>query len=146
MNDASFRQVYSDALGKHADKEALIVDTRFNGGGWLHDDLATFLGGKMYATFLPRGQKIGNEPLSKWYRPSAVLIGEGNYSDAHGFPFAYRSLGIGKTIGMPIPGTMTAVWWETQINRHIYFGIPQVEFRTLMGGYKRTTNLNRTSK
>ena len=133
MNDASFRQVYSDALGKHADKEALIVDTRFNGGGWLHDDLATFLGGKMYATFLPRGQKIGNEPLSKWYRPSTVLIGEGNYSDAHGFPFAYRSLGIGKTIGMPVPGTMTAVWWETQINRNIYFGIPQVGIQDLDG-------------
>ena len=133
MNDASFREVYSTALGKHADKEALIVDTRFNGGGWLHDDLATFLGGKMYATFLPRGQKIGHEPMSKWYRPSTVLIGEGNYSDAHGFPFAYRSLGIGKTIGMPVPGTMTAVWWETQINRNIYFGIPQVGMEDLDG-------------
>lgn len=133
MNDASFRHVYSDALGKHADKDALIVDTRFNGGGWLHDDLATFLGGKMYATFLPRGQNIGNEPLAKWYRPSAVIIGEGNYSDAHGFPFAYRALGIGKTIGMPVPGTMTAVWWETQINRNIYFGIPQVGVQDLDG-------------
>ena len=133
MNDASFRQVYSDALGKHADKEALIVDTRFNGGGWLHDDLATFLGGTMYATFLPRGQNIGHEPLTKWYRPSAVLIGEGNYSDAHGFPFAYRSLGIGKTIGMPVPGTMTAVWWETQINRSVVFGIPQVGIQDLDG-------------
>ena len=133
MNDASFRQVYSDALGKHADKEGLIVDTRFNGGGWLHDDLATFLDGKMYATFLPRGQKIGNEPLSKWYRPSTVIIGEGNYSDAHGFPFAYRSLDIGKTIGMPVPGTMTAVWWESQINENIYFGIPQVGIQDLDG-------------
>jgi len=133
MDDESFRQVYSQALGKHADKEALIVDTRFNGGGWLHDDLATFLGGKVYATFLPRGQQIGHEPLSKWYRPSAVLIGEGNYSDAHGFPFAYRALEIGKTIGMPVPGTMTAVWWETQINRSIYFGIPQVGIQDLDG-------------
>jgi Tol biopolymer transport system component/C-terminal processing protease CtpA/Prc len=126
MNDASFRSVYSDALGKHADKESLLIDTRFNGGGWLHDDLATFLSGKLYATFVPRGQKIGNEPLERWYKPSAVIIGEGNYSDAHGFPFAYRALGIGKTIGMPIPGTMTAVWWERQINPSIVFGIPQV--------------------
>ncbi len=126
MNDASFRSVYSDALGKHADKEALLVDTRFNGGGWLHDDLATFLSGKLYATFVPRGQKIGHEPLERWYKPSAVIIGEGNYSDAHGFPFAYRALGIGKTIGMPIPGTMTAVWWERQINPSIVFGIPQI--------------------
>ena len=27
---------------------------------------------------------------------------------------------------MPVPGTMTAVWWETQINPSIVFGIPQV--------------------
>jgi C-terminal processing protease CtpA/Prc len=126
MNDASFRSVYSDALGKYADKESLLIDTRFNGGGWLHDDLATFLSGKLYATFVPRGQKIGHEPLERWYKPSAVIIGEGNYSDAHGFPFAYRALGIGKTIGMPIPGTMTAVWWERQINPAIVFGIPQI--------------------
>ena len=87
----------------------------------------------MYATFLPRGQQIGHEPLSKWFRPSAVLIGEGNYSDAHGFPFAYRALQLGLTIGMPVPGTMTAVWWETQINRSIYFGIPQVGVQDMEG-------------
>ena len=133
MNDESFRQVYSDVLGKHADKDALIVDTRFNGGGWLHDDLATFLSGKLYATFLPRGQDLGHEPLSKWYKPSTVLIGEGNYSDAHGFPFAYRALGIGKTVGMPVPGTMTAVWWESQINKNLYFGIPQVGIQGVDG-------------
>ena len=62
-----------------------------------------------------------------------MLIGEGNYSDAHGFPFAYRSLAIGKTIGMPVPGKMTAVWWETQINSNIYFGIPQVGIQDLDG-------------
>ena len=36
MDDASFREVYENALGKNIDKQALIVDTRFNGGGWLH--------------------------------------------------------------------------------------------------------------
>lgn len=126
MNDESFRAVYSKALGKYADKEALIVDTRFNGGGWLHDDLVTFLGGKKYAEFVPRGQSIGAEPLEKWYKPTAVIVGEGNYSDAHGFPFAYRAMGLGKIIGMPIPGTMTAVWWERQIDSDIVFGIPQI--------------------
>ena len=36
-----------------------------------------------------------------------------------------RALGLGKLIGMPVPGTMTAVWWETQLNGMV-FGIPQV--------------------
>ena len=125
MDSPSFRTVYSKLLGKYRAADAAVVDTRHNGGGWLHDDLATFLSGKEYIRFTPRGQYIGSEPYSKWRKPSCVLVCEDNYSDACGFPYTYRALGIGKLIGMPVPGTMTAVWWETQINGMV-FGIPQV--------------------
>ncbi len=135
MNSQSFRDVYSDILGKHRGKEAIVVDTRFNGGGWLHDDLATFLNGKRYVDFSPRGQNIGSEPIAKWYKPSIVLIGEGNYSDAHGFPYVYKTLNVGKLVGMPIPGTMTAVWWETQVDPSLVFGIPQIGVKDLNGNY-----------
>lgn len=126
MDSPSFREVYSKALGKYRTCDALIVDIRHNGGGWLHDDLVTLLGGKAYAEWRPRGQYIGTEPYSKWNKPSCVLMGEDCYSDASGFPYAYKTLGLGKLIGMPVPGTMTAVWWETQIHPSIVFGIPQV--------------------
>ena len=126
MDSDSFRKVYSDLLGKYRTCEAVIVDTRHNGGGWLHDDLATLLSGKGYIRFEPRGQYIGTEPYNKWTKPSCVLIGEDNYSDASGFPYIYKTLGIGKLIGAPVPGTMTAVWWESQIDPSIIFGIPQV--------------------
>ena len=127
MNDGSYRTVYEDVLGKAVGKEALIVDTRFNGGGWLHDDLVTFLGGKKYLTFAPQGNITpSSEPANKWSEPSAVLMSESNYSDAFIFPYAYHSLGIGKTIGMPVAGTGTAVWWETQIDPTLVFGIPMV--------------------
>lgn len=125
MDDESFRKVYDDALGKHYAKEGLIVDTRFNGGGWLHDDLATFLDGKDYMTFKPRGQNLGSEPQFKWSKPSVVVMSESNYSDAHMFPVTYRAMGIGKLIGMPVPGTGTAVWWEGLQNGS-WFGIPMV--------------------
>ena len=59
MNDESYRDVFSQVLGRDSDKQALIVDTRFNGGGNLHDELATFLSGKRYLEFLPRGQSLG---------------------------------------------------------------------------------------
>ena len=126
MDSESFRRVYSDLLGKYRTCEAVIVDTRHNGGGWLHDDLATLLDGTGYIRFEPRGQYIGTEPYNKWTKPSCVLIGEDNYSDACGFPYVYKTLGIGKLIGAPVPGTMTAVWWENQIDPTIVFGIPQV--------------------
>ena len=126
MDSPSFREVYSKALGKYRNCDALIIDIRHNGGGWLHDDLVTLLGGKAYVEWRPRGQYIGTEPYSKWTKPSCVLMNEDCYSDACGFPYAYRDLGLGKLIGMPVPGTMTAVWWETQIHPQIVFGIPQV--------------------
>lgn len=125
MDSPSFREVYSKLLGKYRGAQAAVVDTRNNGGGWLHDDLATFLNGKEYIRFTPRGQYISSEPYNKWNKPSCVLIGENNYSDACGFPYTYRALGIGKLVGMPVPGTMTAVWWE-YLSNGIVFGIPQV--------------------
>ncbi|HEY0067354.1 MAG TPA: S41 family peptidase, partial [Flavisolibacter sp.] len=127
MNDGSYRTVYEDVLGKNATKEALIVDTRFNGGGWLHDDLVTFLGGRKYFDFSPQGATpTSGEPRNKWAAPSAVLMSESNYSDAFLFPYAYKALGLGKLIGMPVPGTGTAVWWETQIDPTLVFGIPMI--------------------
>ena len=133
MDGESFRTVYERLLGKYRNAEAVVVDTRYNGGGWLHNDLAILLGGREYCRFEPRGRYIGSEPFSQWFKPSAMLVNEANYSDAHGSPFAYQTLGIGDVIGAPIPGTMTAVWWETQINPAIVFGIPQVTNANLQG-------------
>lgn len=126
MDSPSFREVYSKALGKYRGCDALIVDTRHNGGGWLHGDLADFLNGEAYIEYRPRGQYVGTDPFYRWTKPSCVLMCEDNYSDACGFPYVYRSLGIGKLIGAPVPGTMTAVWWETQVDASLVFGIPQV--------------------
>jgi tricorn protease len=127
MDDPSFRVTFDKVLGRNIDKKALIVDTRFNGGGWLHDDLATFLSGKLYMTLRPQGNKTeGGESMNKWDKPSCVLMSEGNYSDAFMFPYIYKELKIGKLIGMPVAGTGTAVWWEDQIDNTIYFGIPMI--------------------
>ena len=126
MNSPSFREVYSKALGKYRGCDALIVDTRHNGGGWLHNDLATFLDGKLYTQRKARGIYMAPEPYDKWVKPSCVVVGEANYSDACGFPYCYRALGTGKIIGAPVPGTATSVWWETQVDESLVFGIPQI--------------------
>lgn len=140
MDDGSYRRVYEEALGRYHNKKGLVVDTRFNGGGWLHDDLATFLSGRAYMTFMPRGQKLGTEPQFKYQRRSCVVMGEGNYSDAHLFPVTYRALGIGKLVGMPVPGTGTAVWWEG-LQNGMWFGIPQVGMVDNEGRYMENTQL-----
>ena len=143
MNSESFRTVYRELLSdKNRNREAVIVDDRHNGGGWLHDDLCTLLNGKEYQNFMPRGNYIGRDPFNKWTKPSCVLICEDDYSNGHGFPMVYKTLGIGKLIGTPVAGTMTAVWWETMIDNTMVFGIPQVGCMTLDGKYAENTQLN----
>lgn len=142
MDTRSYQNVYERLLGKYRNYDAVVVDTRFNGGGWLHNDLAILLGGKKYVTFSPRGEEIGIEPFSQWTKPSVMLVNEANYSDAHGSPYTYQTLGLGEVVGAPIPGTMTAVWWETQIDPSIIFGIPQVTNKANDGTILENTQLN----
>lgn len=142
MNSESFRTVYSELLSdKNRNKDAVIVDERHNGGGWLHDDLCTLLSGKQYQEFVPHGKVVGKDPFNKWTKPSCVLICEDDYSNGHGFPWVYKELGIGKLIGTPVAGTMTAVWWETLMDRSLVFGIPQVGCRDMRGTFGENTTL-----
>lgn len=135
MDSESFRTVFSQLLSDSMRmKKAVIVDERHNGGGWLHDDLCTLLSGKQYAKFIAHGKYIGYDPWNKWVKPSCVMICEDDYSNGHGFPAVYKTLGIGKLVGAPVAGTMTAVWWERMMNGMI-FGIPQVGNQAMDGTY-----------
>ena len=135
MDSESFRTVFSQLLSDSMrQKKAVIVDERHNGGGWLHDDLCTLLSGKQYAKFIAHGKYIGYDPWNKWVKPSCVMICEDDYSNGHGFPAVYKTLGIGKLVGAPVAGTMTAVWWERMMNGMI-FGIPQVGNQAMDGTY-----------
>lgn len=120
MDSPSFRKIYSELLGRNRNKEAVVVDIRHNDGGWLHDDVVTLLSGREYERFVPRGQYIGSDPFNKWLKSSCMLVCEDNCSNAHGTPFA---------------GTMTAVWWERQIDPSVVFGIPQVGCMDMQGNY-----------
>ena len=142
MDSPSFRKIYSDLLSESSrKKEAVVVDTRHNGGGWLHEQVATLLSGKEYERFVPRGQYSGSDPFDRWLKPSCMLVCEDNYSNAHGTPFVYKTLRIGKLVGAPVAGTMTAVWWESQIDPSIVFGIPQVGCMDMQGNYLENRTL-----
>jgi C-terminal processing protease CtpA/Prc len=144
MNDDSMRVVFDEALGLNIGKDAIVVDTRFNGGGNIHEQLSDFLSGKKYFDVIPHGQYVGSEPGDKWTKPSIVLVGESNYSDAHLFPLAYKLKNIGLLVGMPVPGTGTFVWWENQIDPTLTFGIPMGGWRPLDGKSSAFAENNQT--
>lgn len=141
MNDASFRTIYSDILGKYNDREGIVIDTRWNGGGRLHEDIEVLFSGKKYFTQVVRGNEVCDMPSRRWNKPSIMLQCEANYSNAHGTPWVYSHLGLGKLVGMPVPGTMTSVNWETLQDDSLIFGIPVTGYRLPDGSYLENTQL-----
>ena len=141
MNDGSFRTMYADVLGKYNHCEGIVIDTRFNGGGRLHEDVEVMFSGEKYLTQVIRGKEACDMPSRRWNKHSIMITCEANYSNAHGTPWVYKYHNIGKVVGMPVPGTMTSVSWETLQDSSLYFGIPIVGYRTADGSYLENSQL-----
>ncbi len=107
MDEAGLEQFVRSLYSDNFDKEAVVIDVRYNGGGFTHDQVLNYLGAKEHTVFR---QRDGGEGLvmrnfdRKWTKPSAVLINNRSYSDAEIFPSAYRSLGYGKIVGQATGG------------------------------------------
>ena len=141
MDDDSFRKIYSDLLGKYYKKEGVVIDTRFNGGGRLHEDIEVLFSGKKYFTQVVRGREACDMPSRRWNKPSIMLQCEANYSNAHGTPWVYKHCGLGRLVGMPVPGTMTSVSWERLQDPTLVFGIPVIGYRLPDGSYLENSQL-----
>lgn len=128
MNDASFRTIYSDMLGKYNLRDGCVIDTRWNGGGRLHEDIEILTSGKKYLTQMVRGTAMCDMPSRRYNKPTIMVQCEANYSNAHGTPWVYKHMGIGKLVGAPVPGTMTSVNWVTTQDPSLIFGIPVVGY------------------
>lgn len=141
MGDDSFRTVYSDILGKYNNCEGIVIDTRFNGGGRLHEDIEILFSGEKYLTQVIRGRESCDMPSRRWNKASIMLQCEANYSNAHGTPWVYKYKKMGKLVGMPVPGTMTTVSWETLQDPTMIFGIPVIGYRMANGNYLENSEL-----
>jgi tricorn protease len=101
--DRFVRALYSDNF----DKEALVLDVRFNDGGFTHDRVLNYLGGKEHTVFQHRRGGMGlvlRAEDRKWTRPLVLLVNGRSLSDAEIFPNAFRALGLGKLVGQPTAG------------------------------------------
>ena len=141
MNDGSYRTIYNDILGKYNKCEGIVIDQRFNGGGRLHEDVEILFAGEKYLTQVVRGREVCDMPSRRWNKPSIMLQCECDYSNAHGTPWVYSHMKLGKLVGAPVPGTMTSVNWVYMIDPTIYFGIPVIGYLTAEGYYLEDSQL-----
>jgi tricorn protease len=129
--DRFVRSLYSD----NYDKEAIVLDVRFNGGGYTHDQVLNYLGGKEHAIFRNRDGGSGLVLRSsdrKWHKPAVLLINNRSYSDAEIFPNAFRTLELGKLVGEPTGGFVIGTMGVRLIDGST-FRIPRIGVYTTKG-------------
>jgi tricorn protease len=103
-NLAKFQRAVSNWNRQNRIK-GMILDVRENGGGNIHQQLIQILTARPYARVKPRGAPTPIiQPALYWDKPVVVLINERSFSDAEVFPYIFKSLGVGKIVGVPTPG------------------------------------------
>ncbi|EAR01662.1 S41 family peptidase [Maribacter sp. HTCC2170] len=141
MSDGPYRTIYERMMGKFSDKKAVIVDTRFNGGGDLVADLAMFFTGVPFISYETESRRVGGEPTSRWTKPTLAMYNESMYSDGHCFASGYSDLKIGKTVGMPVPGTCSFAGWERLPNGGVW-GVVPVSAKNKAGEWMENNQTN----
>ncbi|MBI9073521.1 MAG: PD40 domain-containing protein [Melioribacteraceae bacterium] len=121
MDMNSFERFERELMAAGHGKDGIVIDVRYNGGGWTTDYLMALLNVKQHAYTIPRGAAeslkehkkfrenyaFGERlPFSIWNKPSIALCNANSYSNAEIFSHAYKTLGIGKLVGIPTFGAV----------------------------------------
>jgi tricorn protease len=105
MNQPSLRR-FEKELRENRNKEALVIDQRWNGGGNIDQELLGILVQREYQIWQPRGTEPNPRPFSGFFGPKVVLQNWRSASNAEMFPAGFRALGLGKVIGTPTAGAV----------------------------------------
>ena len=141
MGDRQFRGVIDKMLGEYYDKEAIVIDTRNNGGGDLVADLQMFFTGERFLTYATEDMEVGGEPTSRWTKPVIGLFNESMYSDGHCYASGFEDLDLGTSVGMPVPGTCSFAGWEGLPNGS-YWGVVPVSAKNRAGEWLENNQTN----
>jgi tricorn protease len=105
MNQPSLRR-FEKELREYRNKEAMVIDQRWNGGGNIEQELLAILVQRQYQIWQPRGTEATGRPFAGFFGPKIVLQNWRSASNAEMFPAGFRALGLGKVVGTPTMGAV----------------------------------------
>jgi tricorn protease len=105
MNPPSLRK-FEKEIREFRNKEALVIDQRWNGGGNIEQELLAILVQRQYQIWQPRGTEATGRPFAGFFGPKIVLQNWRSASNAEMFPAGFRALGLGKVVGTPTMGAV----------------------------------------
>lgn len=134
MNIPSFERFERELKASGYGKKGIVIDVRYNGGGWTTDRLMTVLNVDQHAYTIPRGATKSlknNKKFTKYYpfnerailsvntKPMVAMCNENSYSNAEIFSHAFKSLELGKLVGQPTFGAVISTSGRSLANGYI---------------------------
>ncbi|MEN0003285.1 MAG: S41 family peptidase [Bacteroidota bacterium] len=132
MNWSSFERFERELTASGLGKRGMVIDVRFNGGGWTTDMLMAVLNVRQHSYTIPRGAAASLEkehtkfsdnypfgerlPFPALTMPSIALCNQNSYSNAEIFSHAYKTLGHGTLVGTPTFGAVISTGGQRLID------------------------------
>ncbi|MES2828361.1 MAG: S41 family peptidase [Bacteroidota bacterium] len=100
MGGEELERFLLDMVAQENNKEAVILDLRYNTGGNVHDEVLKFLSQRPYLQWKYRGGKLAPQSnFAPAAKPIVLLINEQSLSDAEMTAAGFKELKLGKIIG-----------------------------------------------
>lgn len=118
-NRELFKGIYA-----YNDKEAFIIDDRYNGGGWTPGKMIEKLAQRPISYWHRRDLKLRQEPTYALNGPMVMLINHYSSSGGDNFPFWFRKRNLGKLIGTRTWGGLVGYGWSPGLVDGPSFAVP----------------------
>jgi tricorn protease len=108
------------------DKQGVIIDERFNGGGFISDYIIDYLRRRLVNYWQTRQGHVSMDPEGAIYGPKAMLINGFAVSGGDALPWYFKQLHLGTLIGMRTTGGLNAVAGAPALIDGTFASVPRV--------------------
>jgi tricorn protease len=91
------------------DKQALVLDERWNEGGFIADYVVDVLKRQPLSAAIERDGKPVHDPIGAIFGPKVMLINQNSGSGGDAMPWYFRKAGIGKLVGTQTWGGLVGI-------------------------------------
>jgi tricorn protease len=121
------RELFEGFRPQHT-KEALILDDRYNGGGFIPERMAMMVGAPLLNYWARRNLDLYSQPFVVHTGPKAVLINGQSSSGGDAFPYYFRKLGLGPLIGERTWGGLVGISGNPEFVDGSSIAVPRFAF------------------
>ena len=91
------------------DKQAVVLDERYNEGGFIADYIVNVLGQKPLSGAIERDGQPIHDPVGAIFGPKAMIINQSAGSGGDAMPWYFRKAGLGTLVGVKTWGGLVGI-------------------------------------